>query len=245
MVNKIRIWASVLLLMFVASLPALAAEGQPLNIYAQVNYCTITMDSGQNDNGSLSGIKARIEAVVYQGLRLGVEYTTASSGSLTLGSNASSNGSYQDTQIQLRIPFNFMEINKASSSGAAPPAESPLRGMIGYKMTRLAGTINATGQTLDRINANGPGVGVELVTPVEKVKFYALVAYYPRMNANNVNNPLPGIDYYYTSLEYRAGLTIPLSENIEANLGYYGERQGYNGYSWKFNTLLGGIGFKF
>lgn len=245
MVNKIRIWASVLLLVFVVSLPAFAAEGQPLNVFVQVNYCAINSDSGQNDNGSLTGIKARIEAVIYQGLRLGVEYTTASSGSMTLAGNQSSSIGYQDTQIQLRIPFNFMEISKAQSAGAASPPESPLRGMLGYKMTRLSGSINATGQTLDRINANGPGVGIELVTPVDKVSFYALLAYYPRMNATNVNNPVPGLDYYYTSFDYRAGLTIPLSENVEANLGYYGERQNYSGYSWNFSSLVAGIGLHF
>lgn len=247
MVIKRRFWALILILMCAAAVPALAAQDQPKQVDAQFNFCTISMSSGQGDNGAVNGIKARIEAVVYQGLSLGIEYTTASTGGMTLANMSASNAGYQDTQFQLKIPFNYLELAKAQNAGVAAPVVSPWRGMIAYKTTHLSGDVVMAGlpQTIDRINASGPGLGVELVTPVDKVSFWGLLAVYPRMSAHNVANPVANIDYYYTSVEYRAGIKIPLSQNVAANLGYYGEQQSYNGFSWTFSSLVAGIDLQF
>lgn len=247
MVIKRRFWTLILILMCAATVPALAAQGQPPTVDAQFNFCTISMNSGQNDNGAMNGIKARIEAVVYQGLSLGIEYTTATSGGLTLANMNATNVGYQDAQFQLKIPFNYLELAKSKNEGVSAPVVSPWRGMLAYKTTHLSGDVVMAGspQTIDRINASGPGLGVELVTPVDKVSFWGLVAVYPRMNAHNVANALPNLDYFYTSVEYRAGIRIPLSQNVQANLGYYGEQQNYNGFTWSFSSLVAGIDLQF
>jgi hypothetical protein len=233
--------------------PVMAQETSTDNFNIELNYMPTRLEGDRGFSADLNCINVRAEANAYRGLKIGARYSFASGGngnfpyttnrgwrSVSMG-----NVSYSDLEAYVKVPFNLSSLGAAYNDGQPTPPTNPFYVLLGYKTNYLNSNGPPTNTNYNWENGNGAGAGVGFDGNFEGVALYGLFAYYPSMNANNVPNAVPGASYTYKDYVYRAGLRFKLRENIEAHLGYAGETHEYSNANLRYNSVLGGVNFKF